>query len=32
MIWVPATALIVLVIGFTFIMWEIEASDRRNRK
>jgi len=30
--WFFAAALVVLVIGFTFIMYEIEANERRNRK
>ena len=32
MIWFPATALVVLVVGFTVIMWEIESNERRHRK
>jgi hypothetical protein len=32
MIWFPAAALVILVVGFTFIMREIEANDRRHRE
>ena len=30
--WFSAAALVILVIGFTFIMREIEANDRAHRK
>jgi hypothetical protein len=29
MIWFPVAALVILVIGFTLIVLEIEANDRR---
>ena len=31
MIWAPITALVILVIGFTIIVLEIAANDRRRK-